>query len=174
MKIDVCIPTYKPDQGFLMLLDRLTVQSVQVHKIILYNTEERYFEGLVMGTDFYDRYKNVEVHHISTHEFDHGHTRNELRRHSDADLLVFMTQDAIPADDRLIEKLTEPLINHMADISYGRQLAREDTGAAEQFTRSFNYPPVSRVKSMAAAGTASPIRPVTTRSATTARPAISP
>ena len=132
-----------------MLLDRLTVQSVQVHKIILYNTEERYFEGLVMGTDFYDRYKNVEVHHISTHEFDHGHTRNELRRHSDADLLVFMTQDAIPADDRLIEKLTEPLINHMADISYGRQLAREDTGAAEQFTRSFNYPPVSRVKSMA-------------------------
>ncbi len=148
MKIDVCIPTYKPDKNFLVLLDRLAVQTEPIHKVILFNTEEKYFENLVIGTDFYDRYKNVEVHHISVHEFDHGHTRNELRKHSEADILIYMTQDAIPANDRLVEKLVEPLQDNVADISYARQLASEDAGAAEQFTRSFNYPPVSRIKSL--------------------------
>ncbi len=148
MKIDVCIPTYKPDQRFLVLLDRLAAQSIPVQKVILYNTEEKYFEGLVMGTNFYDRYKNVEVHHISRHEFDHGHTRNELWQHSEADIVVFMTQDAIPADEYLLEHLICPLTEGTAELSYARQLAAEDAGASEQFTRSFNYPPESRIKSI--------------------------
>ncbi len=148
MKIDVCIPTYKPDQKFLLLLDRLNQQSRPVNKIILYNTEEKYFEGLVIGTGFYDRYKNIEVHHISAHEFDHGHTRNELRRHSDADILIFMTQDAVPADAYLIERLIEPLLLGAADVSYARQLPEQDAGLSEKFSRYFNYPPTDRIKSL--------------------------
>lgn len=149
MKIDVCIPTYKPDQRFLELLESLERQSEPVQKIILFNTEEKYFEGLVIGTDFYDRFKNVEVHHISVHEFDHGHTRNELRRHSDADVMIFMTQDAVPADEKLVENLIKPLREGQADISYARQIPAEDAGAAEQFSRYFNYPEKSRIKSLA-------------------------
>ena len=46
MKIDVIIPVYKPDKSFLDLLDRLEKQTQPIHKIIIMNTEEKYFDQL--------------------------------------------------------------------------------------------------------------------------------
>lgn len=57
-----------------------------------------------------------------------------------------MTQDAMPADDNLIEQLTEPLRDQVA-VSYARQLPREDCAPVECYTREFNYPAQSRIKS---------------------------
>ena len=65
MKIDVIIPLYKPGRELFELLDRLKTQTVPVSKIILMNTEEKYFEELVYGTDFSKKYPNTEVHHLS-------------------------------------------------------------------------------------------------------------
>ena len=43
MKIDVIIPTYRPGRKFLELMKRLTSQSVKADRIIIMNTEEKYF-----------------------------------------------------------------------------------------------------------------------------------
>ena len=59
-----------------------------------------------------------------------------------------MTQDAMPKDDRLIEKLVEPLQGEVA-VAYARQLPREDSTPVESYTREFNYPAKSRIKSAA-------------------------
>ena len=75
MEIDIIIPLYKPGKELFTLLDKLENQSVPVHKIILLNTEEKYFTALTYGTDFVKRYRNVEVFHLSKREFDHGGTR---------------------------------------------------------------------------------------------------
>ena len=51
-----------------------------------------------------------EVFHIAKKDFDHGGTRQFGAEHSDADVMVFMTQDAVPADEFLVEKLVESLL----------------------------------------------------------------
>ena len=45
------------------------------------------------------------VEHIQPSEFDHGGTRREMAESSDADLLLFMTQDAMPYDNACVEHL---------------------------------------------------------------------
>lgn len=111
--------------------------------MILLNTEEKYFEQLIYGIRFLETYQNVKVYHVSKREFDHGGTRRMGVKKSSADVFVMMTQDAMPKDDRLIEKLVEPLQGEVA-VAYARQLPREDSTPVESYTREFNYPAKSR------------------------------
>lgn len=145
-KIDVIIPTYKPDRKFVQLIQMLAKQTVPVHKIIILNTEEKYFERLIYGTHFLDQYKNLIVYHHSVREFDHGKTRDKGVRCSDADIFVCMTQDAVPKDEHLIEELIKPFSDEKVATVYARQLADENAGVIERFTREFNYPSQSVVK----------------------------
>lgn len=146
MKIDVIIPLYKPGKELFTLLDKLQEQTVSVQNIILMNTEEKYFEQLTYGTKFYDKYKNVKIYHLSKKEFDHGQTRRRGITKSDADVFVMMTQDAIPANQYLLERLIAPLGEKVA-AAYARQLPAKDCNVIETYTRGFNYPPKSKVKS---------------------------
>ena len=146
MTIDVIIPTYKPDGSFFELLDRLNSQTVKVRKIIVINTEEKYFHQLVYGRRFKEEYSNLQVKHISAHEFDHGGTRGRAASETDADVFVMMTQDAVPADEYLLERLLLPLADERVAVSYARQLAKEDAGEIEKYTRVFNYPKESVIK----------------------------
>ena len=101
MEIDVIIPLYKPGKELFTLLDKLDSQSVPVHEVILLNTGEKYFEQLIYGTRFLEKYQNIKVYHVSKREFDHGGTRRMGVKKSSADIFVMMTQDAMPADDNL-------------------------------------------------------------------------
>ena len=107
---DVIIPTCNPGEEFMELLEALDSQSVRPNRIIVMNTEEKYFERLKYGKKHIKKYPNMEVHHISQWEFDHGNTRNQGVRRSKAPYFVCMTQDAIPADEFLLERLLEPLL----------------------------------------------------------------
>lgn len=142
MKIDVVIPSYKPDEKLTAIFEKISEQTVPVNKIILMNTEKKYFdESLVNG------FEKVEVHHISTEEFDHGKTRNQGIAYSDADIVVVMTQDAVPADNKLIEALSSALKeDELTAAAYARQLATEKSSISEKFTRGFNYPEEERLK----------------------------
>ncbi len=150
MDIDIIIPLYKPDKTLFRLLDQLKRQTLPVHRIILMNTEEKYFERLIYGTRFTERYRNVEVYHLSKREFDHGKTRHIGVKKSQAEIFVMMTQDAMPQDEYLLEKLTAHLLQKEEPriaVAYARQLPRESSGVLERFTRQFNYPEESRIKS---------------------------
>lgn len=149
-RVDVIIPTYKPDWKFLDLLEKLSRQSVPVHRIIIMNTEQKYFDRLVYGTPFVKKYPNVLVRHLSKREFDHGRTRNSGVRHSDAEIFIMMTQDAVPADEFLVEELLKGL--HSGEntaVAYARQLAQDTSSEVEKFTRNFNYPEEAAVKTKA-------------------------
>jgi len=145
-KVDVIIPTYKPDQKFLDLMEKLAHQTVPIQKIIIMNTEQKYFDRLTYGTSFSKDYKNVLVRHLSRREFDHGRTRNNGVRCSDAPVFVMMTQDAVPADEFLIEELLRGLEQENVAVAYGRQLAADGCSEAEKLTRQFNYPEEGAVK----------------------------
>lgn len=148
MEIDVIIPVYKPDRKLFVLLDMLERQTVPVHQVILMNTEETYFKKLTCNTDFEHKYGNVKVYHISKQEFDHGNTRREGVSRSQAPVFVMMTQDAMPQDEKMIEKLIQNLKGDVA-VAYARQLADPESSILERFSRHFNYPGRSRIKSAA-------------------------
>ena len=148
MDIDVIIPLYKPGKELFSLLELLNRQTVPVHQIILMNTEEKYFEQLIYGSRELDRHKNVRVYHLSKREFDHGRTRRRGVQKSHAGIFVMMTQDAMPTDQYLLERLTAHLArDEEVAVAYARQLPGKDCGVLERFTRQFNYPAKSRIKS---------------------------
>ena len=89
-KIDIIIPVYKPDQKFLALVDKLEHQTVAVNKIIIMNTERQYFDRLVKGTSFFEKYQNVCVINLKKEDFDHGLTRRQGVEQSDAQVFVMM------------------------------------------------------------------------------------
>lgn len=139
--VDVIIPTYKPDHTFSVILRRLSEQKYPVSNILIINTEEKYWDPEVIRD-----IPRAEVFHISKEQFDHGATRNMGAGFSTADYIVFMTQDAIPKDKNLIRKLLEPFADPLVKVSYARQLPRKDCKIIEGFSRSFNYPAESIVK----------------------------
>ena len=148
--VDVIIPLYKPGKELFSLLEKLKGQTVSVGRIIWLTTEEKYFEQLTYGTDFDDRFKNItSVYHLSKREFDHGKTRRTGVKKSTADYFVMMTQDAMPANEKLLENLLKPLQEEKVAVSYARQLPAENCRVLEKYTRKFNYPDESRIKSQA-------------------------
>ena len=147
--MDVIIPTYKPDRMFLELMDKLAHQSVPIHRIIIMNTEQKYFDRLVYGTSFSKQYKNVLVKHLSKREFDHGRTRNSGVHLSDAEVFIMMTQDAVPADEFMVEELLQGLAQENVAVAYARQIAGDSSSEAEKFTRNFNYPDEKMIKTEA-------------------------
>lgn len=147
--VDVIIPSYQPDETLIRLFDNLRKQTMEVHKVIVINTEEKLWNEFVekYGYDA-DAFSWVEVHHIARSEFNHGRTRNVGVSYSDADIFIMMTQDAVPYDEFFIENLVAPLKDGKVAASYARQMARNDATIVEQITREFNYPDESRVKTI--------------------------
>lgn len=146
-EVDVIIPVYKPGAEFVKVIEKLEHQTVPVRRILLFNTEQKYWNAFEYETPRRKRYENIRVYHISKREFDHGKTRREAVKKSVTELFVMMTQDAVPADEFLLERLIAPLSDQDVAVSYARQLPREEAGSVERFTRAFNYPAESCLKS---------------------------
>lgn len=141
--VDIIIPSYKPDEKLNRLLLMLNQQTIKPRHIFLINTEKQYIDETM-----YNKINNLSIIHIKKVEFDHGGTRNFGASLSKADIIVFMTQDAVPVNGRLLEELIKPFYRTKVAVSYGRQLPRKDAGEIENFTRTFNYPDTDRIKSL--------------------------
>ena len=147
MTIDVIIPSYKPGPKFREMLKRLEKQELPVRKIIVINTEKKYWK------EEFEACPILQVHHISKEEFDHGAARNLGASYSQADIFLCMTDDAMPADGKLTKALVKAFENQGPDGEqvievYGRQLAEKDCRMAEAYTRQFNYPDKSQLKTI--------------------------
>lgn len=143
--VDVIIPAYHPGKEFATLIKRLEKQSVSIHRIIVMNTEES------MWNKEWEKLSDaMEVHHLTKEEFDHGGTRARAAELSDSDVMVFMTQDAMPADRELLAELLKALDQEEnIAAAYARQLPNAECSFVERYTRAFNYPDTSLVKTKA-------------------------
>ena len=147
MKVDVIIPVYGPGNRLLELFDRLGRQTVPVDRLIIMNTEKYLWDKWTETLEPGRLPENLSVYHVTKEEFDHGATRDAGIGHSDADVCVCMTHDALPADTNLIKALTDALFSgDDIAVAYARQLPATDCNIIERHTRDFNYPDKSRVK----------------------------
>ena len=134
MTVTVIIPTYKPGASFRRLMKKLSTQTYPIEKIIIMNTEQQYWkDALIQDVG------QAEVHHITKAEFDHGKTRAMGAAMANSDILVFFTQDAVPADDLVVEHLVQVFQDESVGAAYGRQLPNPDCKFIEAYTRAVSY-----------------------------------
>ena len=68
----------------------------------------------------------ARVTEIPSSEFNHGLTRNQAIASSQGDLVVLLTQDAVPANDRWLDSLLAPFENDEVAGVYARQIPHPD------------------------------------------------
>ena len=137
----VVIPTRNAGQRFFDLLDSLQTQTLKPAQIIIIDS------GSTDETREAAKSRNCEVITINRTDFDHGTTRNLAVSNVKSEFVVFLTQDATPFDEHMIDKLIKPMqANANIAICYGRQLPRPSAGPLERFAREFSYPAKSILK----------------------------
>ncbi len=141
MKTALIIPTLNAGDLWKQVLTALNAQTLQPTRKILLDcqSEDRTVE-LAEQHGF-------EIHTVLRPDFNHGLTRQHGAELADeCDILIYMTQDAVPATPRAFKRLLAEFQNPDVGAAYGRQLPREEDGIIETFTRHCNYPPKFRLK----------------------------
>ncbi|WP_168123919.1 glycosyltransferase family 2 protein [Paenibacillus sp. HB172176] len=142
MRVSVIIPTLNAGEELNELLKRLKSQSVPPFEMIVMDSES------TDGTPKRALTQGARVYYVKRGEFDHGGTRNQAAAEASGDILMFMTQDAMPADERLIEELVKPLEQGTAAYAYARQLPDDKANLLERMSRENNYPQDSHLQTM--------------------------
>lgn len=141
MKISVVIPTLNAEQQLPKLFDVLSRQTVMADEIVIVDSKSD-----DKTVDVAKSNRNTRVISINRDEFDHGRTRDLALRSCNSDFVLFLTQDAIPADEKYVENIIKPFDDEgVAGVS-GRQLPKKDARPYEVFIREFNYPDESNVR----------------------------
>jgi rhamnosyltransferase len=140
--VSIIIPTLNAGTQIGKLLSSLGKQSIPCEIIIIDSSSEDNTREIAESL-------GATVIAISREDFNHGGTRNLGVRHTDSDIIVFFTQDVLPANEHAIENLIRPFYdNKDIGAAYGRQLPRQGANPIEAHARLFNYPSTSVVKNI--------------------------
>ncbi|GAB6077186.1 glycosyltransferase family 2 protein [Desulfurobacterium crinifex] len=142
MKLSVIIPTYNAEPYIKKLLEALSFQTQKLDEIIVIDSSSS-DNTVEIAKNF-----GAKVVIIPKEEFDHGGTRTKAAKLAAGDILIYLTQDAIPADRFSIENIVKVFESEEVGAAYGRQVPYENTNLFGKHLRYFNYPSVSFTKSL--------------------------
>lgn len=100
------------------------------------------------GTVEVARALGAETLIIPRNKFNHGSTRELARKHLGTDIIVMTTPDAYAAQNDLLEKLIQPILDKKSVVAYARQIPHEGADFFESFSREFNYPKESQIRTI--------------------------
>lgn len=132
-KISIIIPTYNAQNYLPILLEKIKNQSIKEYELIIIDSSSK-DNTVEIAKEFTD---NVIV--IPQNEFDHGGTRAKAAQIAKGEIVVFLTQDALPYDDYTIENIIKVFENEKVGAAYGRQLSYDETNLFGKHLRVFNY-----------------------------------
>ncbi len=136
MKTALIIPTWNAEPWLAELLPAIKSLDPQPDKILFIDSSSAdNTRDLITKAGFH-------FHQIPKEEFGHGKTRNlGARMNDDAEILIYMTQDAIPARSDLIKPILDFFKKDSETaIVFGRQLPHDDADTAAKYARLQNYP----------------------------------
>ena len=153
--VGVVIPVFCPGQLFHELLRRLARQTHIPEEVVIINTipdprrrgAAQQTEAAELAEEFQTSFPSLTVLEVRQKDFGHGRTRNLGIGHTDTELVLCMTQDALPRDSRLVERLIRAFDDPAVAAAYARQLPGKRSSVLEAETRIFNYPASSAIKS---------------------------
>jgi rhamnosyltransferase len=140
----VVIPTYNAGSYWKSLRGALERQGISNDQILIVDSSSS------DNTRALAREAGYRLKHIPKESFRHGATRQMAAEALPwAEVLIYLTQDAIPCGDSAMERLLEAFSDASVGAAYGRQVAREEAGPIERHARLFNYPEQSEVRTFA-------------------------
>lgn len=143
MRVGLVIPTLNPGKRWLEVLAGLEAQTRQPDHVLVIDSSSD--DGAVEVA----RAHGHEAIVIPRAEFDHGATRQMAVDHlPDADIIIFQTQDAIPANSEAYALLLDAFADEAVGCANGRQLPHAGAAPINVHARLFNYPDTSAVRSI--------------------------
>lgn len=140
MNVEIICPLYNAE-NYIEELDKSIKKqkNVKIKKIsyILTKSNDNTEEIL---NDISAQYSVVEVE-----EFSHSLSRENIAMKSDANILVFITQDIEIRSDDWLENLVKPILDDEVAATFSRQLTKFNN--IEKYTREKNYPDKSYIVS---------------------------
>lgn len=147
MKIDIICPLYNAEKDIERQFKQIQEQSIY-EKInnIRYIVTASKDNTLDIVKKISKQNKKVRYKQIEVKDFNHALTRENEAKESDAEIIVYITQDIIIENRDWLEKLIQPIEKGEAEASYSRQICN-DKDSIEFYTRQKNYPGESIIKS---------------------------
>jgi rhamnosyltransferase len=143
MKYGVIVPTLNAARDWPTFAAALTA-CAEPHNVLIVDS------GSTDDTAELARKANFRLTQIARSEFNHGGTRQwAADLIPDAEIIVYLTQDAILSKPDAIDKLLAAFDDPSVGAAYGRQLPRPEAGPIEVHARLFNYPAESQVRTLA-------------------------
>ena len=139
--LSIIIPTYNAQEYLPTLLPSLYAQTLKDFELIIIDSFSK--DDTCKIAKQYTN--NVIV--IPQSEFDHGGTRAYAAQKAQGEILIYLTQDALPFDTFTLENLIKVFDDKNVGAAYGRQLSYEDTNLFGKHLREFNYPDKTVVRS---------------------------
>lgn len=136
------VPTCNAGPGFATFLQALQTQTLWPMRCVVIDSAS------TDGTAEAAEAAGLTVHRIARADFNHGTTRQRAigQFAADADVVVFLTQDAVLADSSALQRLVAALDDPAVAAAYGRQLPHINATPVAVHARRFNYPAVSHTR----------------------------
>lgn len=142
MKISIICPVYNGEKYLIDLHNNIKNQKLNKDE----NIEVKYI--LTKSKDNSEKILNelnAQYNLIMPEEFSHSLVRENAALNSDADIIVFISQDIKIKNNMWLQNLITPIINGECEASFSRQIGQDNT--IEKYTRERNYPSESRIVS---------------------------
>jgi rhamnosyltransferase len=141
--IGVIIPTLNGASWWDKLTEAIRSQGLASHQVLVVDSQSE--DGTVEAA----RDCGFLVEQTGRTSFKHGGTRQwALQFFPRAQIVVYLTQDAILASENALAMLLRAFDDPLVAAAYGRQLPRRGANPIEAHARLFNYPPVSAIRSL--------------------------
>ena len=142
MKVSFIIPTLNAQDTIMEILKILTEEFKFEKEIIILDSQSE------DNTVSIAKKHGAKVVEIKRSKFNHGGTRNLAINMASGNILVYLTQHAIPNGKDDITNLVKPLSNEKIGMSYGRQIPHLNAKIFGSFARYQNYSGKSETRSM--------------------------
>ena len=134
-QVVVLVPTCNPGPAWQRFLQALQAQTLRPARCVVVDSESS--DDTVQAAQA----AGLTVHHVARATFNHGTTRQQALDlfASQADVVVFLTQDAILASPEALQTLVDAFDDADVAAAYGRQLPHADATPVAAHARLFNY-----------------------------------
>ena len=132
--LSLIIPTLNSSRRLGPLLEAAEAQTLPPDEIIVVDSSSDDDTAAVA------RGRGARVIEIPRKDFDHGGTRSMAASAASGDFLIYMTDDAVPADRDAFFRLISAFGDKAVGAAYGRQLPHPGSDVFGRALRFFNYP----------------------------------
>ena len=134
MKASIVILTKNAGNSFYYTLSNIFSQTFKDFEVIIIDSgsEDRTLE---IAREF-----PAKIYKIPPEEFGHGKTRNLAAKLAHGEFIVYLTQDAIPANEFWLSNLLRNFQDSSIGAAFSRQIPRKNSSAMEFFFYNHHFP----------------------------------